>query len=88
MVVTLTSPRTCPAVSAPSPGVVRAGAGTGRSELVHQAVHHLAELVVDRGAGAGVEVPSDDDEISAIRSGIIVSKIQNLGRLLLSDRTV
>ena len=75
MVVTLTSPRTCPAVAAPSPGVVRAGAGAGRPELLHQAVHHLAELVVDRGAGAGVEVPGDDDEISAVRVGVILSKI-------------
>ena len=88
MVVTLTSPRAGVGVGALTPGVVGGQTRAGRPELVHQAVHQLTEGVVDRGPGAGVHVAPDDDQVSAVAARVIVGKVQNLYRLVLSDRTV
>ena len=74
MVVVLTAPRAGECVCCLTPGVVGGQSGAGRSELVHQAVHQLAEGVVDRSVGAGVQVAADDDEISAEAPREIVSK--------------
>ena len=76
MVVALTAPRPGICVCCLTPGVVGGQSRAGRSELVHQAVHHLAEGVVDRSAGAGVEVATDDDEISAVAPREIVSSFR------------
>ena len=74
MVVVLTAARASECVGCLTPGVVGGQAGGGRSKLVHQAVHQLAEGVVDRGVGAGVHVAGDDDQISAVGPRVIVGK--------------
>ena len=65
MVVVLTAPRAGVGIAGLAPGVVGGQTGAGRPQFVHQAVHQLAEGVVDRGVGGGVQVPTDDDQVSA-----------------------
>ena len=74
VVVVLAAPRAGVGVAGLAPGVVGGQTGAARPELDHQAVHQLAEEVVDRGAGVGVQVPSDDDQVSAVCPRVIVSK--------------
>ena len=88
VVVALTAPRAGVGIAGLAPGVVGGQTGAGRPQFVHQAVHQLAEGVVDRGVGGGVQVPTDDDQVSAEWPRVIVCKFYYLDRLLLSDRTV
>ena len=90
MSISLGPPRPTPRVIISAPGSMCHIRHCPRTIPVHQAVHIpvTSDHVVDRGAGAGVEVTSNDDHTSGVGAGVVGGKLEHLGCLLLSDCSV